>query len=93
MDGEGELLPVHVGDQVRHAHGLLHVVVGQVAPQADRVGVVAVGADGRAAVVAGRRDPGGGRRGEHRGEERGGVVAHDARHSRARRAHSCCRPA
>jgi hypothetical protein len=37
VNGESEILCVHVGDEVRHANEGLLVRIGQVAPEADRV--------------------------------------------------------
>src|SRR5258706_7047717 len=42
VDGERELLAVHVGDQVRHADLRLQVRIRQVAPETDRVPAVVI---------------------------------------------------
>src|SRR5258706_14851106 len=62
VDGERELLAVHVGDQVRHADLRLQVRIRQVAPETDRVPAVVI-----AVLVAVALGPGAGRdcTGEH----------------------------
>jgi len=42
MHGERKFLRIHVRDQVRHADGRLNRRVQQVAPQPNRVGIIAV---------------------------------------------------
>ena len=42
MRGEGKIVTVHVGNQIRHADRRLEIRIGQIAPESDRVGAVIV---------------------------------------------------
>jgi hypothetical protein len=77
---EGQPLAVDVGDEVGHAGRLLHVGVGHVAPEADRVRGIMAGvevASVRHAIgVAGDGHAGGRGGGEERSQSGSEVVAH-----------------